>query len=307
MIFVKKHRIKSENAVELEYSHKYNVKHVPRINNKNYDLAISFLTPHYFAAEKVDAKKRIAWIHTDYSYLDVDVNSETTMWGRYDYIASISDDCTKGFCDKFPNLTDRIVPIENISSVNFIRQQAKAEIENEAFDSDSSIKLLSIGRFSHQKNFDNVPDICKRVLKNGIKIKWYLIGFGGEEDLIKQKISESDMQNNVIILGKTANPYPYIANCDLYIQPSRYEGKAVTVREAQILNKPIIITDYPTSSSQLTNGFDGVIVPMDNESCAEGIIKVIQNKELQQKLIKNTKKTDYSNKQEIEKIYRLID
>lgn len=97
------------------------------------------------------------------------------------------------------------------------------------------------------------------------------------------------------------NPYPYIQACDIYVQPSRYEGKAVAVREAQILNKPVVITDFETSKSQLTDGLDGVIVPMDNEGCSDGICNLIKDKELQQRLIENTKITDYTNKQELEK------
>lgn len=115
------------------------------------------------------------------------------------------------------------------------------------------------------------------------------------------------MQENVVLLGKKENPYPYIKACDIYVQPSRYEGKAVAVREAQILNKPVVITDFPTSKSQLKDGFDGIIVPIDNQGCAEGICNLIKDKELQQRLIENTKITDYTNKQELEKIYALLE
>jgi len=171
---------------------------------------------------------------------------------------------------------------------------------------DCDIKLLSIGRFSEAKNFDNVPEICKLIREFGLNIKWYLIGFGGDEDIIRQKIQEHGMQDYVIILGKKVNPYPYINACDLYVQPSRYEGKCVAVREAQILHKPVVITNYTTSGSQLTDGFDGVVVPMDNQGCAEGIIKVLNNKELMKTLSENTKKVDYTNSKEVEKLYSII-
>ena len=114
------------------------------------------------------------------------------------------------------------------------------------------------------------------------------------------------MEKNVIILGKKNNPYPYIKKCDIYVQPSRYEGKCVTVREAQILNKPVIISDYATAGSQLVDGLDGIIVPMDNEGCARGIARVIKDKDLQNRLIENTKCRDYTNVREIEKIYEIM-
>lgn len=296
------------SGVAIEYSHKYTKGFMPPIQpDVEYDLAISFLTPHYFVAEKVRAKKKIAWIHTDYSVVQVDTVSELAMWGAYDAITSISENVTAAFLSVFPTLRDKIVLIENILPKGLISKQADAfAVENE-MPNDGSIQLLSIGRFTNAKNFDNVPDICRRILEAGLDIKWYLIGYGGEEPLIRQRIQEAGMEDRVIILGKKENPYPYLKACDLYVQPSRYEGKAVTVREAQMLCKPVVITRYATSASQLEDGVDGVIVPMDNEGCAEGIAAVIRDEKLRQKLIKNTKARDYTNAEEIQKIYRVME
>ena len=110
-----------------------------------------------------------------------------------------------------------------------------------------------------------------------------------------------------MILGKKDNPYPYIAACDLYVQPSRYEGKAVTVREAQMLGKPVVITNYATSASQLEDGVDGIVVPMDNEGCAEGIAALLRSPEKMAQLAENCRERDYSNAQEIEKIYSMME
>lgn len=301
---VKNLGLKPDNQVELTYSHKYTYRYLDFINlNKEYDLAISFLTPHYICINKCNAKKKIAWIHTDYSTIDIDVKTELDMWNKFDYIASISDQCSKAFLEKFPTLKDKIIRIDNIVTKEMLEKQSNENIDEMK---DDCIRLLSVGRFSYAKNFDNVPEICSEVLKSGINIKWYLIGFGGDEQLIKDKIKEYNMQEHVIILGKRSNPYPYIKACDIYVQPSRYEGKAVTVREAQILHKPVIITKFPTSSSQLVDGVDGVVVPMNNKECAKGIVEFINNKELQSNIINNLKNKDYSNSDEVEKIYKLI-
>ena len=305
--FLKKYAVTGDNGVELEYSHKYTLKYMPEISGTEYDLAISFLTPHYFVSEKVKAKKKIAWIHTDYSHLEVDTESEEKMWGKYDYIASISDKCTEGFLKRFPSLESKIKRIDNIILPSFIISQANSENIETQMPKNNGMTLLSVGRFSNAKNFDNVPEICKMIRETGLDIRWYLIGYGGDEDLIRRKIAEAGMEDYVIILGKKENPYPYIKACDLYVQPSRSEGKAVTVREAQILHKPVVITAFETSDSQLTDGFDGVIVPMDNEGCAAGIASVLRDENLRQRLIDNTKKTDYTNSDETQKIYRLVE
>lgn len=169
------------------------------------------------------------------------------------------------------------------------------------------MKLLSVGRLCPAKNYDNVPDITRRMVESGITdLRWYIIGYGGDELLIRQKIAEAGMEDHVIMLGKKENPYPYIKACDIYVQPSRYEGKSVTVREAQILCKPVAITNYPTASSQVKHGIDGVIVPLDNEGCARGLAQFIADRELRERIVEYLRTHDYANTSEVNKIYSLL-
>ena len=137
-------------------------------------------------------------------------------------------------------------------------------------------------------------------------VKWYIIGYGADEDLIRSKIAEFGMQDRVILLGKKTNPYPYFKACDFYIQPSRYEGNAVTVNEALILGKPVAITNYATAKSQINDGVDGVIVPLDNKDCAEGLMRFVNDKELREKIAENISSIDFSKSDEIKKLYELI-
>lgn len=271
-----------------------------------YDLAISFLQPHNFVLSKVNAKKKACWIHTDYTKVEVDVEAEFPVWSAYDHIVSISPDVTKSFLQVFPSLKDKIVEIENILSSEFVRKRAEEiDVSDEIPKRNESINVLSIGRFSDAKNYDNVPDICRRIREKGIDLHWYIIGFGNDV-LIRQKIQEAGMEDYVIILGKRTNPYPYIKACDIYAQPSRYEGKSVTVREAQMLCKPVVVTNYPTAKSQIQNDIDGVIVPMDNEGCALGIAEFIKNKGLQHQIVNYLHTHDYGNVDEVQKIDLLI-
>ncbi len=303
--FDKQHPGDKPSIAALTYSHKYTLHSMPQISDKTYDLAISFLTPHYFARERVKAKKYAAWIHTDYTALSFDRTAELAMWGKYDAICGVSEQASKGFQTAFPELAGKVQTIENILPKELICKQA--EESQTDMPANESITLLSVGRFCDAKNFDNVPDICRRLVEVGLDVKWYLIGYGGDEPLIRQKIAEAGMQNHVIILGKKDNPYPYMRACDLYVQPSRYEGKAVTVREAQLLGKPVVITDYATSGSQLEDGVDGVIVPMDNAGCADDIASLLRNPARMQQLSENCKKRDYTNSAEVEKIYALME
>ena len=271
-----------------------------------YDLAISFLQPHKIVLNKVKAKKKIAWIHTDYSTVHVNAKLELPIWAGFDYIASISPDCTKSFLKTFPSLENKIIEIENILSTDFIRQQAELlDVSDEM--PKHGINLLSVGRYCHAKNYDNVPDITKRLVEKGFKdLRWYIIGFGGDEPLIRQRIAEAGMEDHVILLGKKDNPYPYIKACDIYVQPSRYEGKSVTVREAQVLCKPVIVTNYTTARSQVKDGVDGIIVPQENEGCAEGMAEAIQNSTQLDAFSAFLHEHDYGNEDEVEKVLKIL-
>ena len=271
-----------------------------------YDLAISFLNPHNIVRDKVLAKKKACWIHTDYTRIDINVEQELPVWSSFDYIVSISPDVTKTFLQVFPSLKNKIVEIENILSADFVRKRAEEyEVSKEMPKEGNKVNILSVGRFSEAKNYDNVPDICRRIREKGVNAYWYIIGYG-DEALISQRIQEAGMEHYVIILGKRSNPYPYIKACDIYAQPSRYEGKSVTVREAQILCKPVVVTNYTTAKSQIQDGTDGVIVPMDNEGCANGIANLIKNQPLQDSILANLHVHDYGNIEEVWKVDTLL-
>jgi glycosyltransferase involved in cell wall biosynthesis len=276
--YTKKNHPKDGSAV-FAYVANHVTPLLPPVNpEKEYDLAVSFLAPHDIVLEKVRAKKKACWVHTDYSKVDMDTDLEFPVWSRYDFISAVSDAVSEAFLTRFPSLRDKMVTIPNVLSVDWVRSRAEAFcVEKEMPQETGVTRLLSVGRFTEAKNFDNVPDICRRIREKGVNVRWYLIGYGSDEGLIRQRIAESGMEEFVRILGKKDNPYPYIKACDIYVQPSRYEGSPVTIREAIALEKPVIAAAFPTVQSAILNNGDGFIVPMDNDGCAEGIARFIRN------------------------------
>lgn len=276
-----------------------------------YDLAISFLQPHNFVLEKVAAKKKICWIHTDYSSIGTIHEDEERIWAGYDHIVSISEAVSQSFKKSFPSLGSKLVLMHNILSKDFVWARSAAikedDVQKEMPRLDGVLNLLSVGRFCEAKNYDNVPDICRRILENGCKVKWFLIGYGSDENLIREKIRESGVEENVIILGKKSNPYPYMKACDVYVQPSRYEGNSVTVREAQILCRPVVITNYSTAASQVEDGKDGIIVPLENEACAREMSAFLSDGAKIDRITQETSCRDYTNQEEVKVLEKLID
>ncbi len=286
------------------YIAKYVSPFLPRINpSVEYDLAISFLQPHLYVIKKVRARKKLAWLHTDYSKVFVS-QKEETVWSQYEAIAAISKDVSHSFVRRFPSLDSRIIPIENILSSKFIRERAG---EREVCLKGEGLRLLTIGRYSYPKRLEDIPVLSAKLRKSFPDLRWYIIGYGNpsEEQKIKDNIINEGVADSVILLGKQTNPYPFIKACDVYVQPSRYEGKSITVREAQILCKPVVITAYPTAASQIQDGIDGVIVPLEIDACVSAMISFLKDKEKQREMMRYLSEHDYGNEIEINKIYKL--
>lgn len=271
----------------------------------SYDLALNFMGVADTLVNKVDAKVKLTWCHSDYDTVHPDRKMDLWVYDRMDYIVNVSESCTEKFCKNYPQLRDKAITIENILAEQMMRREAAEEVTD--FSAGKSMRLLSIGRFNEIKNFHNIPLFCSYLLEQGLDVRWYIIGYGQDEQRIRRSIAQYGMEERVIILGKKINPYPYIAGCDLYVQPSLLEGKSVTVREAQVFGKPVVITRYATSASQLEDGVDGLIVPMDNEGCAAGLAGLLRNPDRMKAFSRACGRRDYSNAGEVEKLYELME
>lgn len=283
----------------------YAVRYLPHLPG-DYDMAISFIDPHWIMNHRVSAPIRLGWFHTDSALITPDNPLEDVMWSECTHVVNVSASCKAAFDADHPTVADRSLVIENILAKPYVVSRASAPLPEGDMPRDGHINLLSVGRFCEAKNFDNVPDITRRLLDAGLPVRWYIIGYGGDEPLIRQRIAETGMQESVILLGKRDNPYPYIRACDLYVQPSRYEGKSVTVREAQMLERPVVIARYATSASQLEDGADGVIVPQDNAGCAAGVAALLRDPIRMARLADTCRTRDYTNAAETNKLYGLL-
>nr|WP_249308757.1 glycosyltransferase [Lederbergia citrea] len=299
-------KVDEPGYLTIQYGWEMTNPFLPKLN-KEYDVAIGFLWPHNFIGGKVKAKKRIGWIHTDYSNIYVNKKVECRMWNKLDKIVAVSEECSKTFLNVFPDYKDKTSVIENILSPEFIRDQANKEIPEEIKKTSGKKILVTVGRLSHAKGLDYAVKACKELIDKGYDVEWYVVGYGPLEDELLRLINDLELKNRFILLGKKVNPYPYIKACDIYVQPSRYEGKAVTIREAQILGKPVVITNFPTAKSQARDEYDALITSLTIDGIVKGISRLIDDKKLKESIITNIRKKNYGNEYEVEKLYELIE
>jgi len=181
-----------------------------------------------------------------------------------------------------------------------------ANIGKKFQDDFDGIRILTIGRLAYQKGYDIALEACKKLKGKGIKFKWYVLGKGPLLNEIELYIKENDLLDHFILLGVTDNPYSYIKNCDIYVQTSRFEGFGLAIAEARMLNRPVITTKFDAVFNQMKDGKNGLVVGMNGEEVCEGIIRLIQDRNLNESIVNYLKQEKKGNLEELDKIYQLI-
>lgn len=279
-------------------------KTIPEID-EFYDIAISYLNgyPNYFVIDKVNARKKILWIHNEYQRIGYDSIYDESYYRDADEIVTISDSCVESFMEVFPQYSNKISVLENISSGKLIHHLADEDILDDEFKAYEGYKILSIGRLVKQKNFRLAIESAK-ILRDrmvGIDFKWFIMGKGQLEDELRAIVKQYDLQDTIRFLGVRANPYPYIKQADVFVQTSLFEGKSIVVDEAKILQKPIVCTNYTTVRNSLENGVTGLIVDMDASSISDAIERVLNDESLQKMLAQNLQVFSTGNSNELTK------
>lgn len=272
--------------------------------DKEYDLAVGYLekSPVYFCIDKVKAKIKVGFIHNDYKELGMDPRYDQKYFNKLDWIYTVSKECANVLRQTFPHFKQKIRVMHNILSTKVIQSMAEGEIKI----SDEGIMICSVGRLNSQKGFDLAIGACKRLVDEGINIKWYVVGEGDERKNLEKLIHEKKLKENFFLLGIKENPYPFVKAAEIYVHPSRFEGKSIAIDEAKILIKPIIVTNFSTAIDQIEHEHNGLIVGMQEESISEGIKRLLTDKKLKNELIDNLLKEEKGTESEIDKIYDLI-
>jgi len=220
-----------------------------------YDTAVAYAGPMDFITvyilEKVHAKRKIQWIHFDVSQSNFNVKFAKRNYPKFDHVFVVSDAAREQLLKKVPEIASITETRHNIVS----REQCLKEAEKgQGFtDEFSGMRILTVGRLSREKGQEIIPEVAYKLKESGYQFRWYLIGSGKTETMIREKIAECHLEDTVILLGTIKNPFPYYAQCDIYVQTSLHEGYCITLAEAQVFDKPIVSTDVAGARDLLHN------------------------------------------------------
>jgi len=253
---------------------------IPKMES-TYDLAISYVDgfANYYVIDKIRATRKILWVHNEYEKLTYNPQYDMKYFSEAEKIVTISDSCVDSLKNTFPEIAEKFMMLPNLSSKELIWKQSDVGIPDE-YKGRKNI-LVSIGRLNAQKGFDMAIKAAAILKDKGIDFCWFIIGEGELNGTLSEQISMSGLENCVRLLGNRKNPYPYIRYSTIFVQPSRYEGKSIVLDEAKILFKPIVTTNYTTVFDSITDDVTGSIVNFNETDLAEAIMRLLSNKELQ--------------------------
>lgn len=280
-------------------------KFLPEIRQE-YDVAISYHAPGtlpvHFVINNVKAKNKILFIHGDIEMTKCTGKNYKELYDKYNHIICVSKESMSIFLRHNPKLKNKTKMIYNIIDYKNIIYKSKENIP-------LKIDICTVARLSEQKGIDIAIKACKLLLNYGLNIKWYVLGTGPEKQKLGQLIKRYNLEKNFILLGNINNPYPYIANCNIYVQPSRHEGYCLTLAEARILCKPIVTTNFIGAKEQIKNQSTGTIVEIDSTLIANAIQELMSNDDLRKKYSFNLKlelQNSNRNEQQIEQLKKIL-
>lgn len=233
-------------TIRLQHSWPKMLKHVARIEG-NYDLAISYLD--YFTSEfilkLVQAAKYVTWNHNPVSDIGLDLNVYKECITQLHQVITVSERAKKSLQKEFGTVLDgKIIVFSNPQNSTEIIERAIQPLEDD-YATYKGTKILTIGRLSRPKNHIFAVSVAKLLKQIGFKFHWYFIGDGEKRGEIAGLIKANGLVDFIVLMGMKDNPYPYIAQCDIYAQPSLYEAECIALKEARTLKKPVIATLMP--------------------------------------------------------------
>lgn len=193
-------------------------------------------------------------------------------------VATVSKGVADDLVKNFKVSLSHICIIPNPIDIKKIKKLSSEELHHPWFDNQVPV-IVSAGRLNRQKGFPLLLKAFARLQKE-IPLRLIILGEGEERPTLESLISKLQLNPWVQLPGFIKNPYPYIKNSSIYVMTSLYEGFPVAMLEAMACGIPIVSTDCPSGPDEIiTDGFNGLLVPVSNESeLCSAISKILKDK-----------------------------
>ena len=274
--------------------------------DEEYDLAVAFLegASTYYVRDHVKAKKKAAFIHVNYSEAGYTRKLDKDAYLDFDGIYTVSEDAKESFLSVYPECSDKTSVFENIIDRETIIKKAD---ENGGFeDSFDGKRILTIARLTPQKAIDISIKACRELTDKGENVRWYVLGDGELRDKLEVLIKECGLSERFFLLGVKDNPYTYLKQCDIYVHATKFEGKSIAIREAQVLKKPIVVSDCKSNLELVKNEEDALVCTLDSSDICEKILRLFYDENLCKKISENAGCRFIDGSEKVNELLKLI-
>jgi len=203
-----------------------------------------------------------------------------------------------------PNLNEKADTFFNLISPSSIVKMANDGVGFE--DHFRGLRILTVGRLTKEKGQDLTIPVLAKLKEEGYNVRWYCIGDGRDKGDYEKLVEEYNVKKDFKFLGAKPNPYPFMKQCDLYVQPSRHEGYCITLAEVKCFNKPIISTNFTGASEQIIHNNTGLIVNFDAHEMFLTIKQLLDDENLRRKLEGNSRNNKINTTTEIQKLFNIV-
>lgn len=272
-----------------------------------YDLAVSFLEggSAYYVADHVKAEKKAVFLHVDYERAGYTRALDRNCYLKYDKIFTVSDEVKASFLKVYPECEARTDIFHNLVNQELIR--SKSKLPGGFTDEFDGIRILTVGRLTAQKAFEVSIEAMKLLKDRKEHVRWYVLGEGDRRSFLEERIRQLGLKEDFLLLGAVDNPYPYMAQADIYVHASRFEGKSIAIQEAQTLGKAILVSDCSGNREQVVHNVDGMMCSLTPEGICRGVQELLQDEEKRRRLGAAAAEKKFAGEAEIDKLLSLTE
>ncbi len=274
--------------------------------DQRYDLAVAYLEggAAYYVADYVNADKKAGFIHVDYIQAGYSRSLDRGCYEKMDRIFAVSDEVRQSFLKVYPECGERTEVFHNLLNQELIRQRAAEPGGfNDAF---TGARILTVGRLTAQKSFDVSVRAMKLLKDAGEKVRWYILGEGEKRGELEALIRQLGLEQDFLLPGAVDNPYPYMAQTDLYVHATRFEGKSIAIQEAQTLGCAILVSDCSGNREQVVPEVDGILCDLTPEGIFQGVKRLLHDEKLRERFGREAAGKKLSDVREMEKLLALL-
>lgn len=272
----------------------------------HYHLAVAYLEggSTYYVANHVNADKKAAFVHVDYEKAGYTRGLDRDCYLGFDKVFTVSDEVRKSFLRAYPECENWTEVFHNL--LNPERIKSRAKLSDGFNDGYEGIRILSVGRLTAQKAFEVSIEAMKLLKDRGERVRWYVLGDGDQRKGLEEKVKQLGLEEDFLMPGAVDNPYPYMAQADIYVHASRFEGKSIAIQEAQILGKPILVSNCSGNREQVIDRVDGLMCELTPEAVCQGITELLHDEAMRLRLGAAAQKRNTEDEAELEKLFSMI-